>query len=279
MPIAAAPVFRLFRGRSGCLESMLSRRGPGTAAAETSPQVGQSHKLVSKVVLVTLVTASAFDTVRFVDYGYARVSTTAQHLTRQIDTLKAAGIPEELIWSDRRTGATMARDGLEDLLRRVPPHAGHRITVVTLDRLGRNMRECLNLAHELTERGIGLRTLQDQIPVDTSVPCPAADMAIALLAMFAQMERIYMLERVASARAAKEARGLPTGRPSKMTAQQRAAAAAMIASGIKVVDVAAGFGVGLSTLYRALSKQREETQAALLAGDLPEDGEAPEGVG
>ncbi|WP_431918874.1 hypothetical protein [Nonomuraea jabiensis] len=45
-------------------------------------------------------------------------------------TLKAAGIPEELIWSDRRTGATMARDGLEDLLCRVPPHAGHRITVV-----------------------------------------------------------------------------------------------------------------------------------------------------
>ncbi|MGW2157117.1 recombinase family protein [Nonomuraea sp. NPDC001699] len=147
------------------------------------------------------------------DFGYARVSTTAQDLTRQIDTLKAAGIPEELIWSDRRTGATMARDGVEDLLRRVPPHAGHRITVVTLDRLGRNMRECLNLAHDLTERGIGLRTLEDQIPVDTSVPGPAADMAIALLAMFAQMERIYMLERAASARAAKEARGLPTGRP------------------------------------------------------------------
>ncbi|MGN9846597.1 recombinase family protein [Nonomuraea sp. H19] len=134
------------------------------------------------------------------DYGYALVSTTAQNLTRQIDTLKAGGIPEELIWSDWRTGATMARDGLEDLLRRVPPHAGHRITVVTLDRLGRNMRECLNLAHELTERGIGLRTLKDQIPVDTSVPGPAADMAIALLAMFAQMERIYMLERAASAR-------------------------------------------------------------------------------
>ncbi len=35
-------------------------------------------------------------------------------------------------------------------------------------------------------------------------------MAIALLAMLAQMERIYMLERAASARAAKEARGLPT---------------------------------------------------------------------
>jgi DNA invertase Pin-like site-specific DNA recombinase len=75
------------------------------------------------------------------DYGYARVSTTAQDLTRQIDALKAAGIPDELIWTDKRTGATMNREGLADLLRRVPPHAGHRINVVTLDRLGRNMRE------------------------------------------------------------------------------------------------------------------------------------------
>lgn len=114
----------------------------------------------------------------------------------------------------------MARDGLEDLLRRVPPHAGHRITVVTLDRLGRNMRECLNLAHELTERGIGLRTLRDQIPVDTTVPGSAADMAIALLAMFAQMERIYMLERAASAQgrprkpAACPTGGLPRRPPS-----------------------------------------------------------------
>lgn len=116
--------------------------------------------------------------------------------------------------------------------------------------------------------------------MDTSVPGPAADMAIALLAMFAQMERIYMLERAASARAAKEACGLPTGRPPKTTAQQRAAAAAMIASGIKVEDVAAGFGIAKSTLYRALGLQREEeAQAALLAGDLSEDEAAPPEAG
>jgi DNA invertase Pin-like site-specific DNA recombinase len=201
---------------------------------------------------------SAFDTVAGMDYGYARVSTTAQDLTRQIDALKAAGIPEQLIWTDKRTGATMDREGLADLLRRVPPHGGHRISVVTLDRLGRNMRECLNLAHDLTERGIGLRTLGDKIPVDTSVPGPASDMAIALLAMFAQMERIYMLERAAGARAAKEARGLPTGRPPKLIPQQRAAAAAMIAAGTTPEDVAAGFGISRATLYRELRKHRDQ---------------------
>lgn len=53
----------------------------------------------------------------------------------------------------------------------------------------------------------------------------------------------------------------------------------MIASGIRPEDVAAGFGIAKSTLYRALSLQREEAQAALLTDDLPEDGEAPEGAG
>jgi hypothetical protein len=61
--------------------------------------------------------------------------------------------------------------------------------------------------------------------------------------MFAQMERIYMLERAARARAAKQARGLPTGRPPKMTPQQRAAMAAMIAAGAVPEDVTAGFGI------------------------------------
>lgn len=43
-------------------------------------------------------------------------------------------------------------------------------------------------------------------------------LAIALPTMFAEMERIHMMERAASARAAKEARGLPTGRPAKLNA-------------------------------------------------------------
>ncbi|MFE2706616.1 hypothetical protein [Streptomyces mirabilis] len=50
-------------------------------------------------------------------------------------------------------------------------------------------------------------------------------MAVALLAMLAQMERIYMLERAAGARAAKEAHGLPTRRLAKLTATTRAGAA------------------------------------------------------
>jgi DNA invertase Pin-like site-specific DNA recombinase len=86
-------------------------------------------------------------------------------------------------------------------------------------------------------------------------------MAIALLAMFAQMERIYMLERAAGARASKEARGLPTGRPAKLNATTRAGAAQRIKDGAIPEQVAAELGVSRSTLYRELRKHREGAAA------------------
>jgi DNA invertase Pin-like site-specific DNA recombinase len=84
-------------------------------------------------------------------------------------------------------------------------------------------------------------------------------MAIALLARFAQMERIYMLRRAAGTRAAREARGLPTGRPAKLNATTRAGAAQRIKDGAIPEQIAAELGVSRSTLYRELRKHREST--------------------
>ncbi|MFE2699543.1 hypothetical protein [Streptomyces mirabilis] len=73
--------------------------------------------------------------------------------------------------------------------------------------------------------------------------------------MFAQMERIYVLERAAGARDAKEARGLPTGRPAKLNATTRAGAAPRI-NGAIPEQVAAELCVGRSALYRDLRKHQ-----------------------
>lgn len=77
------------------------------------------------------------------ELGYARVSTTRQHLERQLDALSAAGIPDERVFVDKKTGATVDRDGLSALLKYARP--GDTVVVYTLDRLGRNLREVLNL--------------------------------------------------------------------------------------------------------------------------------------
>ena len=87
------------------------------------------------------------------EVGYCRVSTTKQSLDRQFDALAAAGIPANRIYSDKKTGATVDRPGLTKLLGSA--RDGDIVVVHTLDRLGRNLREVLNLVHELAERGIG----------------------------------------------------------------------------------------------------------------------------
>ncbi len=77
----------------------------------------------------------------------------------------------------------------------------------TLDRLGRTVRDTLNMIHELSERGIGIRNLADPIKVDSSRPeDPMAQLAVVLLALFAQMEGTYTMERAAHARASRQRR-------------------------------------------------------------------------
>jgi DNA invertase Pin-like site-specific DNA recombinase len=83
------------------------------------------------------------------ELGYARVSTTHQDLERRLDALGQHGIPTERIYADKKTGATIDRPGFAELLR----YARNSDTIVAtnLDRLGRNLRECLNVVHELRE--------------------------------------------------------------------------------------------------------------------------------
>jgi hypothetical protein len=100
------------------------------------------------------------------ELGYARVSTTKQSLERQLDALAAAGLPHERIYIDKKTGATVERPGLTNLLAYARP--GDTIVAYTLDRLGRNLREVLNLVHDLNEKKIGVRTLADPIPISTA---------------------------------------------------------------------------------------------------------------
>jgi DNA invertase Pin-like site-specific DNA recombinase len=89
---------------------------------------------------------------------------------------------------------------------------GDVIVVHTLDRLDRNLREVFNLVHDLAERGIGIRSLADPLPINTADE-GMGRIAFLLLALFAEMERTFTAERAAHARSVAEANGRQVGRP------------------------------------------------------------------
>ena len=195
------------------------------------------------------------------DLGYARVSTAKQDLDRQIDALVAAGIAPERICLDKRSGATTDRPGLRALLGYA--RAGDVIVVHTLDRLGRTVRDTLNLIHELAERGVGVRNLADPIKVDSSRPDdPMAQLAVVLLALFGQMERTYTLERAAHARAVATAKGRRIGRPVAVDPGKLEWAAHLRDTGATIAEIVAKTGIARTSLYRHLPPRPAEPLTA-----------------
>ena len=185
------------------------------------------------------------------ELGYARVSTVKQDLDRQIDALTQAGVPAERIYLDKKSGATVDRPGLRTAIEYA--RRGDVIVVHTLDRLGRTVRDTLNLIHDLAELGIGVRNLADPIKVDSTNPDdPMAQLAVVLLALFGQMERTYAIERAAHARAVATAKGRRIGRPVLVDADQIAYAAHLRESGHTIAEIVAKTGIPRSSLYRHL---------------------------
>jgi len=185
------------------------------------------------------------------DIGYARVSTTKQDLDRQIDALSATGIPAGRIYVDKKSGATTNRPGLAAALDFA--REGDVIVVHTLDRLGRTVRDTLNLIHDLHERGVGVRNLADPIRVDSANPQdPMSQLAVVILALFGQMERTYAIERAAHARAVAVSKGRQVGRPSVVDPSKLAYAAHLRDTGLTMSEIVAKSGITRSSLYRYL---------------------------
>jgi DNA invertase Pin-like site-specific DNA recombinase len=203
-----------------------------------------------------------------VDLGYCRVSTTKQDLDRQLDAVSKLGIPPERIFVDKRSGSTTDRPGLRALLDYA--RAGDVIVVHTLDRLGRTVRDTLNLIHELREREIGVRNLVDPIRIDsTADDDPMAQLAVVLLALFAQMERTYAIERAAHARSVATAKGRRVGRPVMVDAHKLAWAEHLRDCGHTIAEIVEMTGIARSSLYRHLPPRPPEAVTA--AGPVSQD--------
>jgi len=130
---------------------------------------------------------------------------------------------------------------------------GDVVVVHTLDRLGRTVRDTVNLIRELTERGVGVRNLADPIKVDSADPDdPMGQVAVVLLALLARMDRTYTCERAAHARAVAAAYGRQVGRPSLLNPAVLAYAVHLRDAGHSMAQIVTETGMTRSSLYRYL---------------------------
>jgi DNA invertase Pin-like site-specific DNA recombinase len=177
--------------------------------------------------------------------GYARVSTTDQHPDLQIDALTAAGCYR--VFVDRASGARTDRPQLTAVLDQLRP--GDTLVVWKLDRLGRSLRHLVDTVTGLADRGVGFRSLREQVDTTT----PGGKLVFHVFAALAEFERDLVRERTTAGLAAARARGRTGGRPSVMTPAKLAVARQLYASGEHTVAaIAATLGVSRASIYRHL---------------------------
>jgi DNA invertase Pin-like site-specific DNA recombinase len=182
--------------------------------------------------------------------GYARVSKAdgSQSLDLQRDALIAAGVGEDQIYSDRASGKTDERPGLEACLKAL--RNGDVLVIWKLDRMGRSLHHLVKTVAGLSERGVGLKVLTGQgAQIDTTTA--HGRLSFDIFASLAEFESELIRERTMAGLAAARARGRKGGRKFALTkARLRMAQAAMANRDTSVSELCRELKIRPVTLYR-----------------------------
>ena len=176
-------------------------------------------------------------------YGYARVSTTDQDLTIQIDALTNAGC--ETIRQEKVSGTSIqGRDELNTLLEFL--REGDELVVTRVDRLARSIRDLQNIVYDLNKKGVTISSTEQPIDTKTS----AGKCFLDMLGVFGEFETNLRKERQMEGIAKAKEKGVYKGRkPSIDTNTVKE----LHSQGMGASAIAKELGIGRASVYRALS--------------------------
>lgn len=178
--------------------------------------------------------------------GYARVSTKDQNLARQEEALEKE---VDRYFCDKSTGKNMDREEFQKMLGQL--RSGDTLKVISIDRIGRNVRELVNTAYQLEEMGVNIVSIKEGINTST----PMGKIFYNIVAVFAELELNNIHERQRAGIEAAKKEGRFTGRPPKKLNDDLVQIIKEVDSGNLSVNRACKLlGISSTTFYRRKAK-------------------------
>lgn len=181
-------------------------------------------------------------------YGYARVSTQQQDLSRQVDLLKKYNCNE--ILTEKMTGTKSDRPELARLKDKIRP--GDMVIVESFSRLGRSTKDLIDLVNYFEEHEVKLVSNKENF--DTSTP--QGRLMMTVFQAFSQFERDLTVERTKEGLQAARARGRKGGRPSVNQKAITKAIKLYHTGEYSVKEIEDMTKISKATLYRYLNKSK-----------------------
>lgn len=122
--------------------------------------------------------------------GYVRVSTDRQNMDRQLLELESYGL-DNIIY-DQATGKNI-NENLVTLLGELVE--GDELIVLSLDRLGRSLKNNIEIIEELKSKGINFRSIKENLFISKENNDPMNEFTYTIFSAVAQLERSMIKER------------------------------------------------------------------------------------
>lgn len=121
--------------------------------------------------------------------GYARVSTEEQNEARQLESFRTFREPISKTFIDKCSGKNMNRPQLKAMLEYV--REGDVVVVSDFSRLARSTKDMLQIVQDLTDKGVGLISLKENLDTET----PQGKFMLTVFAALSELERDTILQR------------------------------------------------------------------------------------
>lgn len=177
--------------------------------------------------------------------GYKRVSTADQNTDRQL-----ADVQVEKVYEDKVSGKNTDRPALKELMAYI--REGDVLVVHSMDRLARNLADLLNMVKDLTDRGVSVEFVKENLTFDSKDDSPMAKLMLSMIGAFSEFERNMILARQREGIIAARAKGIHLGRKQEVTDEQIAKIGEMVKLGIPKARIAKDLNISRGTLYKYL---------------------------
>jgi DNA invertase Pin-like site-specific DNA recombinase len=181
-------------------------------------------------------------------YGYARVSTRQQELSRQLDLLEKYECNE--ILTEKMSGTKSDRPELNRLKDKLRP--GDSIIVESFSRLGRSTKDLIDLVNYFEEIDVKLISIKENF--DTSTP--QGKLMMTVFQAFSQFERDLIVERTKEGLKSARARGRKGGRPKVNAREMTKAVNLYKTEQYSVSEIVEMTGISRATLYRYVNQDQ-----------------------
>lgn len=183
--------------------------------------------------------------------GYIRVSTTDQNTSRQLDN----NIELHRTFIDKCSGKDTHRPELNTMLEFV--RDGDCVYIHSMDRLARNLLDLKNIVLNLTQKGVKVIFVKENLSFDNDSKNPLSNLLLNIMGAFAEFERELIKERQKEGIIQAKKQGKYNGRKQSLSPEQIIEVKQLVLSRYKITEIAKQYQVSRSTIYNILGSEKK----------------------